>query len=89
MVEFSPVTDFREARCRQFDEGQCSYGPYCNFLHVKKIGSGLRRELEKRSKKKKNRSRSRSRDRSRWVRARGRCRVDVPHFASAAGGDPP
>lgn len=24
MCEFSPVTDFREARCRQFDEGTCS-----------------------------------------------------------------
>jgi hypothetical protein len=23
-VEFSPVTDFREARCRQFVDGQCS-----------------------------------------------------------------
>ena len=24
MCEFSPVTDFREARCRQFDEGTCN-----------------------------------------------------------------
>lgn len=23
-VEFSPVTDFREARCRQFVDGQCT-----------------------------------------------------------------
>jgi hypothetical protein len=41
-VEFSPVTDFREARCRQYDEGQCTYGPYCNFLHLKRIGRYVR-----------------------------------------------
>jgi len=34
-VEYSPVTDFREARCRQFDETQCGRGGYCNFMHIK------------------------------------------------------
>ena len=34
-VEYSPVTDFREARCRQFDETSCSRGGYCNFMHIK------------------------------------------------------
>lgn len=79
LVEFSPVTDFREARCagsgsvgilirswleltdmrlalsrtpiyrcRQYDEGGCKYGPYCNFMHVKKIGRTLAKDLEKR-----------------------------------------
>ena len=33
--EYSPVTDFREARCRQYDEDTCSRGPYCNFMHVR------------------------------------------------------
>lgn len=34
-VEYSPVTDFREARCRQFDETKCERGGYCNFMHIK------------------------------------------------------
>jgi splicing factor U2AF subunit len=34
-VEYSPVTDFREARCRQFDETNCARGGYCNFMHIK------------------------------------------------------
>jgi len=34
-VEYSPVTDFREGRCRQFDEHNCLRGGYCNFLHLK------------------------------------------------------
>ncbi|OAO15174.1 splicing factor U2AF 35 kDa subunit [Blastocystis sp. ATCC 50177/Nand II] len=33
-VEYSPVTDFREARCRQHEEGQCTRGGYCNFMHL-------------------------------------------------------
>jgi splicing factor U2AF subunit len=44
--EFSPVADFREARCRQFDEGTCSRGPYCNFMHVVEPSSRLRKYLE-------------------------------------------
>lgn len=44
---YSPVTDFREARCRQFDEGSCSKGGYCNFMHVRQPSNNLRRYLEK------------------------------------------
>ena len=36
-VEFSPVTDFREARCRDCDEEVCARGGFCNFLNVKPI----------------------------------------------------
>lgn len=37
IAEFSPVTDFREARCRQFDETSCNRGGYCNFMHLKHV----------------------------------------------------
>jgi len=45
-VEFSPVTDFREARCRDFDEDACARGGFCNFLHVKPVPMCLIRSLE-------------------------------------------
>lgn len=45
-VEFSPVTDFREARCRDYDEDACARGGYCNFLHVKPVPMALIRSLE-------------------------------------------
>jgi len=32
--EYSPVTDFREARCRQFDTNNCARGLTCNFMHT-------------------------------------------------------
>ena len=44
--EYSPVTDFREARCRQYDESACGRGPYCNFMHVKGPSKGLLRFLQ-------------------------------------------
>ena len=43
VCEFSPVTDFREARCRQYDEAVCTRGGYCNFIHPKHISLELRR----------------------------------------------
>lgn len=45
IVDFSPVTDFREATCRQFEENTCNRGGYCNFMHLMKIGRELRRKL--------------------------------------------
>ena len=45
-AEFSPVTDFREARCRDFDENACQRGGFCNFLHVKPVPMALIRSLE-------------------------------------------
>lgn len=45
-VEYSPVTDFREARCRDYDEDACARGGFCNFLHVKPVPMALIRSME-------------------------------------------
>lgn len=63
--EYSPVTDFSEARCRQFDEGECKRGGYCNFMHLKHVSRHLRKTLREYSKKSSGRRRSRSRSRGR------------------------
>ncbi|XP_047308374.1 splicing factor U2af small subunit B-like [Impatiens glandulifera] len=60
IVDFSPVTDFREATCRQYEENTCNRGGYCNFMHLKKIGRELRRQLFGRYRRRHSRSRSRS-----------------------------
>jgi splicing factor U2AF subunit len=39
------VTDFKEARCRQFDEGVCSRDGFCNFMHSKSVSNELRKYL--------------------------------------------
>lgn len=44
-AELSPVTDFREACCRQYELGGCGKGAFCNFMHLKPISSELRRRL--------------------------------------------
>mmetsp|Transcript_15539 Transcript_15539/g.30512 ORF Transcript_15539/g.30512 Transcript_15539/m.30512 type:complete len:293 (+) Transcript_15539:45-923(+) len=66
--EYSPVTDFSEARCRQFDEGECKRGGFCNFMHLRHVSRHLRkliREFSRKNRKSRRRSRSRSRDRDR------------------------
>jgi len=44
-AEYSPVTDFREASCRQFESGQCTHGGYCNFIHLKELSRDVRKRL--------------------------------------------
>jgi splicing factor U2AF subunit len=67
VCEFSPVTDFRESTCRQYEENTCNRGGYCNFMHLKPISRDLRRRLfgryRERSRSPRRRHRSRSRDR--------------------------
>ncbi|KAL4436450.1 hypothetical protein ABPG74_003016 [Tetrahymena malaccensis] len=63
--EFSPVTDFSNAKCKQYIEGQCKRSGYCNYIHSKPIGRPFRRSLFRQMYEEhpeyKNRSRSRSR----------------------------
>ncbi|XVE59506.1 hypothetical protein DITRI_Ditri05aG0051300 [Diplodiscus trichospermus] len=60
IVDFSPVTDFREATCRQYDENTCNRGGYCNFMHLKRISRELRRQLFGSYRRRRSHSRSRS-----------------------------
>lgn len=46
-AEFSPVSDFREARCRQFHESSCNRGGFCNFMHIKHIPRSIKKKLVK------------------------------------------
>ena len=43
--EYSPVTDFREGRCRQYEDNSCKRGGKCNFMHVKMIPKDLKKLL--------------------------------------------
>jgi len=45
IAELSPVTDFREARCRQYDQGDCARGGFCNFMHLREVERKRSREL--------------------------------------------
>merc|ERR1712178_473916 len=56
-AELSPVSDFREACCRQYELGECNRGGFCNFMHLKPISRTLRKELYKRNKHKKREDR--------------------------------
>ncbi|KAM0996753.1 hypothetical protein ACFX14_006816 [Malus domestica] len=89
IVDYSPVTDFREATCRQYEENTCNRGGYCNFMHLKRIGRELRRELFGSYRRRHSRSRSRSRspyrhrsyeERSHGSRAHSRRYDDDGHY---------
>lgn len=63
-AELSPVTDFREACCRQYEMGECTRSGFCNFMHLKPISRELRRYLYSRRRKGDRKRSSRSRSRS-------------------------
>ncbi|XP_065907056.1 splicing factor U2AF 35 kDa subunit-like isoform X4 [Dysidea avara] len=68
--ELSPVSDFREACCRQYEMGECTRGGFCNFMHLKPISRDLKRFLYSGNDRSHRRRRSRSRSRSRSPRRR-------------------
>ncbi|CAG8458478.1 15735_t:CDS:2 [Acaulospora morrowiae] len=87
-AELSPVTDFREACCRQNENAECTRGGFCNFMHLKEVSRYLKKELfaaqrnylreqrrahRERSEEESRRSRSASEDRNR-ERSVGRSR---------------
>ena len=49
----SPVTNFREACCRDYEMGECTRGGFCNFMHLKPISKHLRKKLYNRRSKEK------------------------------------
>ncbi|KAJ2942604.1 hypothetical protein O0L34_g11136 [Tuta absoluta] len=89
-AELSPVTDFREACCRQYEMGECTRSGFCNFMHLKPISRELRRYLYSRRGGGKGvgggRPRSRSRSpRERRRRSRSRERRREPPRNSRSG----
>ncbi|KAK0565813.1 hypothetical protein OC861_003551 [Tilletia horrida] len=45
-AELSPVTDFREACCRQNETNECNRGGFCNFMHLRYPSPNLLKELQ-------------------------------------------
>ncbi|KAI8899940.1 hypothetical protein BC833DRAFT_583768 [Globomyces pollinis-pini] len=43
--ELSPVTDFGEACCRQYENSECTRGGFCNFMHLKPVTKALKKDL--------------------------------------------
>merc|ERR1719498_680880 len=44
-AEYSPVADFREARCRAHHETRCSRVGACRFLHIKHVPKAVKRRV--------------------------------------------
>mmetsp|Transcript_84117 Transcript_84117/g.214125 ORF Transcript_84117/g.214125 Transcript_84117/m.214125 type:complete len:276 (-) Transcript_84117:188-1015(-) len=44
-AEYTPVIDFREARCRAFHETRCARGGLCNFMHIKHVPKAVKRRV--------------------------------------------
>ncbi|CAF0724934.1 unnamed protein product [Rotaria sordida] len=59
-AELSPVTDFKEASCRQYELGECMRSGFCNFMHIKTLSPEIKKRLRERRKRSRSRSRSSS-----------------------------
>lgn len=40
---FSPVTDFLNAKCKQYIDGSCKRGGFCNYMHVKPLSKSFKK----------------------------------------------
>ncbi|TFJ98019.1 von Willebrand factor A domain-containing protein 7-like [Platysternon megacephalum] len=60
-AKLSPVTDFRESCCRQYEMGECTHGGFCNFMHLRPMSRELHRQLYGRSQRAPSPSRSHNR----------------------------
>lgn len=45
-AELSPVTDFREACCRQYEQSECTRGGFCNFMHIKPVSKDTSNRID-------------------------------------------
>ena len=76
-AELSPVLNFRQARCKDYESNNCTRGGFCNFMHIKSPSEAMYTDLMKAQagylKEKMSHSRSRSRssssDRSSYSRS--------------------
>mmetsp|Transcript_14287 Transcript_14287/g.19886 ORF Transcript_14287/g.19886 Transcript_14287/m.19886 type:complete len:94 (+) Transcript_14287:2038-2319(+) len=60
VAETSPVTDFRESTCRQYEDNTCNRGGYCNFMHLKALKRSLRNTIYGCSKKRVEKSKKKN-----------------------------
>lgn len=87
-AELSPVTDFREACCRQHETNDCQRGGFCNFMHVRTPNRRLLRDLqheqavEQRMKKEAQRNKPRG-----WKEEVGSGRGEGDWRKGTSGGD--
>jgi splicing factor U2AF subunit len=90
VAHYCPVTDFSNAKCKQYLDGSCKRGGYCNYMHIKPLSRSFKKDLfaemymqhpEYRVKKEsEERSRSRDRDRRNRKDDRGRDRGDRDRY---------
>lgn len=45
IAHYSPVTDFSNAKCKQYLDGSCKRGGYCNYMHIKPLSRSFKKEL--------------------------------------------
>jgi splicing factor U2AF subunit len=44
-AQYSSVTDFGNAKCKQYLDGSCKRGGYCNYMHIKPLSKSLKKQL--------------------------------------------